>query len=49
MNTLLRTASVMRIAALLFGCATAAQRQLLGMAANNRDAAQKFQACVAAI
>jgi|HubBroStandDraft_6_1064221.scaffolds.fasta_scaffold683608_1 hypothetical protein len=49
MNTLMRAAAVMGIAALLFGCATAAQRQLLGMAANNRDASQKFQDCVAAI
>jgi len=35
--------------ALLFGCATAAQRQLQGMAAGSRVAAQTFESCVAAI
>src|SRR5437868_877924 len=49
MNAIMRAALVIITASLLLGCATAAQRQLLGIAANNRDAAQKFQACVAAV
>ena len=35
--------------ALLFGCASAAQRQLAATVAANRAAAQEFQACTAAI
>lgn len=49
MNNPSRMAAAAMLAALLFGCATAAQRQLQGMVAGNRAAAQDFQACVAAI
>ncbi len=45
MDRLMRIAAVAGMAALLFGCATAAQRQLQGMAAGNRAAGQNFQAC----
>jgi hypothetical protein len=41
-----RGAVAVAMAALLFGCATAAQRQLQGM---NRAAMQSFQACASAI
>ena len=49
MNAIMRAATIIGTACLLFGCATAAQRQLQGMAANYRDATQKAQAYVAAI
>jgi hypothetical protein len=49
MKTLMRAAAVVGTAALLSGCATAAQRELQGMAAGTRVAAQSFQACTAAI
>jgi hypothetical protein len=37
------------MSAVLFGCATAAQRQLAGMAANTQAASQNFQNCALAI
>ncbi len=49
MKTLMPAVAVMGMAALLFGCGTAAQRQLQGMAAGNRAATQSFQACTSAI
>lgn len=48
MNTLAKIATIAAVT-LLFGCATAAQRQLQSMAVNNREALQESQACVAAI
>lgn len=49
MSKIVRAAAVAAMAALLFGCATAAQRQLQSMAVGTRAAGQNFQACVAAI
>jgi hypothetical protein len=48
-KTLMRAAAVVGTAAVLVGCATAAQRELQGMAAGSRVAAQSFQTCTAAI
>jgi len=49
MKPIIRNALMLLLALGLLGCATAAQRELVGMAAGYRDASQKFQACVAAI
>jgi predicted aspartyl protease len=49
MNAITLVAAVFGMADLLLGCATAAQRQLEGMVADNRTAIQNFKACVAAI
>jgi hypothetical protein len=49
MSSLTKAAAVAGMAALLVGCATAAQRQLMATVASNRAAGQEFQACVAAI
>jgi hypothetical protein len=49
MKAIMRAATVLGMAGLLLGCATAEQRELQGMAANNRTAVQGFQACVASI
>jgi len=45
----MRAVTVAATAGLLFGCATAAQRQLQSMAAGTRVAAQSVEGCVAAI
>jgi hypothetical protein len=44
-----RVTSVIAIAALLAGCATAAQRQYQAMASNNQSAVQELQACTKAL
>src|SRR5215467_5258447 len=44
-----RATSVITIAALLAGCATAAQRQYQGMVSSNRSAVQDLQACAVAL
>jgi hypothetical protein len=49
MGAILRAVVLTGIAALLFGCATAAQRQLQGMAANYTTAGKEFQGCVEVI
>jgi hypothetical protein len=49
MNTTTRAATVIGMAGLLLGCATAAQRQFQAMAINTHSAAQGFQACVLAL
>jgi hypothetical protein len=46
MNTIMRAVTVAAMVGLLFGCATAAQRQYQAIATNNRSAAQTFQTCV---
>jgi hypothetical protein len=46
MNTIMRAVTVVAMASLLFGCATAAQRQYQEITTNNRSAAQTFQTCV---
>ena len=49
MNAIMRAVTVVAMASVLLGCATAAQQQLQGMAAGNRVAMQSYQACAAAI
>jgi hypothetical protein len=49
MKPMIRSLLMLATAGLLFGCATAAQHQLAGMAANSRGAAQDFQNCATAI
>ena len=44
-----RATSVITIAGLLAGCATAAQRQYQAIASNNRSAAQGLHACAVAV
>jgi hypothetical protein len=48
-GTARRAASVFLMAALLAGCATAAQKQYQAIASNNRSAAQDLQACAIAL
>jgi hypothetical protein len=49
MNGLTKIAAAMGMAALLFGCATAAQRQYQAIAVNTRSVGAEMKACVTAI
>ena len=49
MKSMIKSMLMLATAGLLFGCATGAQRQLAGMAANSRSASQEFQNCATAI
>jgi hypothetical protein len=49
MSTITRAATVAAMAGLLFGCATAAQRQFQSTARNDQAALQRLHACTAAV